>query len=156
MDIPNCTWSGGFEVNKPKSFHVNMRWAPTVCRHINLLVNVHVVFPWCQSPSRRSMFPYSAASLMKFTCSYLKKLPFLFKCSAASKGKIQKLKWYTTVEFLCECVVWIIWLPCPALICVCYDVIRSGHGRQIHDKQLHLSLDEVFRMLHWKQSFYWL
>ncbi|XP_014195954.1 vacuolar protein sorting-associated protein 13D isoform X2 [Haplochromis burtoni] len=25
MDIPNCTWSGGFEVNKPKSFHVNMR-----------------------------------------------------------------------------------------------------------------------------------
>lgn len=27
MDTPNCTWSGGFEVNIPKSFHVNMRWA---------------------------------------------------------------------------------------------------------------------------------
>lgn len=26
MDTPNCTWSGGFEVNIPKSFHVNMRW----------------------------------------------------------------------------------------------------------------------------------
>ncbi|XP_023192292.1 vacuolar protein sorting-associated protein 13D isoform X1 [Xiphophorus maculatus] len=25
MDVPDCTWSGGFEVNKPKSFHVNMR-----------------------------------------------------------------------------------------------------------------------------------
>ncbi|XP_076023177.1 intermembrane lipid transfer protein VPS13D isoform X2 [Genypterus blacodes] len=25
MDTPNCTWSGGFEVNKPRSFHVNMR-----------------------------------------------------------------------------------------------------------------------------------
>ncbi|XP_024125798.1 vacuolar protein sorting-associated protein 13D isoform X2 [Oryzias melastigma] len=25
MDVPNCTWSGGFEVNKPKSFHINMR-----------------------------------------------------------------------------------------------------------------------------------
>ncbi|KAK1801786.1 hypothetical protein P4O66_022429 [Electrophorus voltai] len=25
MDVPNCTWSGGFEVNKPKSFYVNMR-----------------------------------------------------------------------------------------------------------------------------------
>uniref|UniRef100_A0A8C9YSV9 Vacuolar protein sorting 13 homolog D n=1 Tax=Sander lucioperca TaxID=283035 RepID=A0A8C9YSV9_SANLU len=25
MDTPNCTWSGGFEVNKLKSFHVNMR-----------------------------------------------------------------------------------------------------------------------------------
>ncbi|XP_035236927.1 vacuolar protein sorting-associated protein 13D isoform X1 [Anguilla anguilla] len=25
MDTQNCTWSGGFEVNKPKSFHVNMR-----------------------------------------------------------------------------------------------------------------------------------
>ncbi|KAG9337681.1 hypothetical protein JZ751_028331 [Albula glossodonta] len=25
MDVQNCTWSGGFEVNKPKSFHVNMR-----------------------------------------------------------------------------------------------------------------------------------
>lgn len=25
MDTPNCTWSGGFEINKPKSFHVNMR-----------------------------------------------------------------------------------------------------------------------------------
>nr|XP_023697192.1 vacuolar protein sorting-associated protein 13D isoform X3 [Paramormyrops kingsleyae] len=25
MDNQNCTWSGGFEVNKPKSFHVNMR-----------------------------------------------------------------------------------------------------------------------------------
>uniref|UniRef100_A0A3B4T2L0 Vacuolar protein sorting 13 homolog D n=1 Tax=Seriola dumerili TaxID=41447 RepID=A0A3B4T2L0_SERDU len=25
MDTPDCTWSGGFEVNKPKSFHVNMR-----------------------------------------------------------------------------------------------------------------------------------
>ncbi|XP_077570887.1 intermembrane lipid transfer protein VPS13D isoform X2 [Stigmatopora nigra] len=25
MDFPTCTWSGGFEVNKPKSFHVNMR-----------------------------------------------------------------------------------------------------------------------------------
>ncbi|XP_034152069.1 vacuolar protein sorting-associated protein 13D isoform X4 [Esox lucius] len=25
MDVQNCTWSGGFEVNKLKSFHVNMR-----------------------------------------------------------------------------------------------------------------------------------
>ncbi|XP_061647829.1 intermembrane lipid transfer protein VPS13D isoform X2 [Phyllopteryx taeniolatus] len=25
MDTLTCTWSGGFEVNKPKSFHVNMR-----------------------------------------------------------------------------------------------------------------------------------
>ncbi|XP_038577495.1 vacuolar protein sorting-associated protein 13D isoform X3 [Micropterus salmoides] len=25
MDTPDCTWSGGFEVNKPKSFHINMR-----------------------------------------------------------------------------------------------------------------------------------
>ncbi|KAL2104176.1 hypothetical protein ACEWY4_001044 [Coilia grayii] len=25
MDNATCTWSGGFEVNKPKSFHVNMR-----------------------------------------------------------------------------------------------------------------------------------
>ncbi|XP_018606143.2 vacuolar protein sorting-associated protein 13D isoform X2 [Scleropages formosus] len=25
MDNPSCTWSGGFEVNKPKSFHINMR-----------------------------------------------------------------------------------------------------------------------------------
>ncbi|XP_029011059.1 intermembrane lipid transfer protein VPS13D isoform X2 [Betta splendens] len=25
MDTLNCTWSGGFEVNKPKSFHINMR-----------------------------------------------------------------------------------------------------------------------------------
>ncbi|TRY87039.1 hypothetical protein DNTS_009138 [Danionella cerebrum] len=25
MDVANCTWSGGFEVNKPKSFHINMR-----------------------------------------------------------------------------------------------------------------------------------
>ncbi|CAN9515953.1 unnamed protein product [Ophioblennius macclurei] len=25
MDTLNCNWSGGFEVNKPKSFHVNMR-----------------------------------------------------------------------------------------------------------------------------------
>ncbi|XP_043974274.1 vacuolar protein sorting-associated protein 13D isoform X2 [Gambusia affinis] len=25
MDVPDCSWSGGFEVNKPKSFHVNMR-----------------------------------------------------------------------------------------------------------------------------------
>ncbi|XP_066528182.1 intermembrane lipid transfer protein VPS13D isoform X2 [Hoplias malabaricus] len=25
MDVSKCTWSGGFEVNKPKSFHVNMR-----------------------------------------------------------------------------------------------------------------------------------
>lgn len=26
MDNVNCTWSGGFKVNKPKSFHINMRW----------------------------------------------------------------------------------------------------------------------------------
>ncbi|XP_004678577.1 PREDICTED: vacuolar protein sorting-associated protein 13D isoform X2 [Condylura cristata] len=25
MDIPNCIWSGGFEVNKNNSFHINMR-----------------------------------------------------------------------------------------------------------------------------------
>ncbi|KAM4652130.1 intermembrane lipid transfer protein VPS13D [Discoglossus pictus] len=25
MDVPNCTWSGGFEVNKNNSFHINMR-----------------------------------------------------------------------------------------------------------------------------------
>uniref|UniRef100_A0A1A7YHK4 Vacuolar protein sorting 13D n=1 Tax=Iconisemion striatum TaxID=60296 RepID=A0A1A7YHK4_9TELE len=25
MDMTNCTWSGGFEVNKPKSFHISMR-----------------------------------------------------------------------------------------------------------------------------------
>ncbi|KAM8754085.1 intermembrane lipid transfer protein VPS13D isoform 1-T2 [Acanthopagrus schlegelii] len=31
MDTPNCTWSGGFEVNKPKSFHVNMRDAMGCC-----------------------------------------------------------------------------------------------------------------------------
>uniref|UniRef100_A0A671WLN2 Vacuolar protein sorting 13 homolog D n=1 Tax=Sparus aurata TaxID=8175 RepID=A0A671WLN2_SPAAU len=31
MDTPSCTWSGGFEVNKPKSFHVNMRDAMGSC-----------------------------------------------------------------------------------------------------------------------------
>ncbi|XP_029434245.1 vacuolar protein sorting-associated protein 13D isoform X2 [Rhinatrema bivittatum] len=25
MDVPNCMWSGGFEVNKNNSFHINMR-----------------------------------------------------------------------------------------------------------------------------------
>ncbi|NXG45301.1 VP13D protein, partial [Psilopogon haemacephalus] len=25
MDVPNCVWSGGFEVNKNNSFHINMR-----------------------------------------------------------------------------------------------------------------------------------
>uniref|UniRef100_A0A8C8S437 Vacuolar protein sorting 13 homolog D n=1 Tax=Pelusios castaneus TaxID=367368 RepID=A0A8C8S437_9SAUR len=25
MEVPNCTWSGGFEVNKNSSFHINMR-----------------------------------------------------------------------------------------------------------------------------------
>lgn len=25
MDTSSCTWSGGFQVNIPKSFHVNMR-----------------------------------------------------------------------------------------------------------------------------------
>ncbi|NWY00497.1 VP13D protein, partial [Nothoprocta ornata] len=25
MDVPNCIWSGGFEVNKNSSFHINMR-----------------------------------------------------------------------------------------------------------------------------------
>ncbi|XP_070330415.1 intermembrane lipid transfer protein VPS13D isoform X10 [Odocoileus virginianus] len=25
MDVPNCIWSGGFEVNKNNSFHINMR-----------------------------------------------------------------------------------------------------------------------------------
>lgn len=32
MDTPNCTWSGGFEVNKPRSFHVNMRCV-VLCAH---------------------------------------------------------------------------------------------------------------------------
>ncbi|XP_077168382.1 intermembrane lipid transfer protein VPS13D isoform X2 [Paroedura picta] len=31
MDVPNCIWSGGFEVNKNNSFHVNMRDALGKC-----------------------------------------------------------------------------------------------------------------------------
>ncbi|XP_073089324.1 intermembrane lipid transfer protein VPS13D isoform X7 [Manis javanica] len=31
MDVPNCIWSGGFEVNKNNSFHINMRDALGKC-----------------------------------------------------------------------------------------------------------------------------
>uniref|UniRef100_A0A8C0KCF2 Vacuolar protein sorting 13 homolog D n=1 Tax=Canis lupus dingo TaxID=286419 RepID=A0A8C0KCF2_CANLU len=31
MDVPNCIWSGGFEVNKNNSFHINMRSTLGMC-----------------------------------------------------------------------------------------------------------------------------
>uniref|UniRef100_A0A8C2SX67 Vacuolar protein sorting 13 homolog D n=1 Tax=Coturnix japonica TaxID=93934 RepID=A0A8C2SX67_COTJA len=49
MDIPNCIWSGGFEVNKNNSFHINMRDTLGKCYFLRVEITLqgatyHVAF----------------------------------------------------------------------------------------------------------------
>ncbi|KAM4646860.1 intermembrane lipid transfer protein VPS13D isoform 5-T7 [Amazona ochrocephala] len=49
MDVPNCIWSGGFEVNKNNSFHINMRDTLGKCYFLRVEVTLqgatyHVAF----------------------------------------------------------------------------------------------------------------
>ncbi|XP_041061622.1 vacuolar protein sorting-associated protein 13D [Carcharodon carcharias] len=49
MDVPNCTWSGGFEVSKNNSFHVNMRDTQGNCHLLRVEITLkgatyHIAF----------------------------------------------------------------------------------------------------------------
>ncbi|XP_032904332.1 vacuolar protein sorting-associated protein 13D isoform X5 [Amblyraja radiata] len=49
MDVSNCTWSGGFEVNKNSSFHVNMRDTQGNCHLLRVEITLkgatyHIAF----------------------------------------------------------------------------------------------------------------
>uniref|UniRef100_A0A8C3LML7 Vacuolar protein sorting 13 homolog D n=1 Tax=Chrysolophus pictus TaxID=9089 RepID=A0A8C3LML7_CHRPC len=49
MDVPNCIWSGGFEVNKNNSFHINMRDTLGKCYFLRVEITLqgatyHVAF----------------------------------------------------------------------------------------------------------------
>ncbi|XP_067166990.1 intermembrane lipid transfer protein VPS13D isoform X1 [Apteryx mantelli] len=40
MDVPNCIWSGGFEVNKNNSFHINMRDTSGKCYFLRVEITL--------------------------------------------------------------------------------------------------------------------
>ncbi|XP_061458181.1 intermembrane lipid transfer protein VPS13D isoform X3 [Rhineura floridana] len=40
MDVPNCIWSGGFEVNKNNSFHINMRDTLGKCHFLRVEITL--------------------------------------------------------------------------------------------------------------------
>ncbi|KAJ7306493.1 hypothetical protein JRQ81_009848 [Phrynocephalus forsythii] len=40
MDVPNCIWSGGFEVNKNNSFHINMRDTQGKCYFLRVEITL--------------------------------------------------------------------------------------------------------------------
>ncbi|XP_069096842.1 intermembrane lipid transfer protein VPS13D isoform X1 [Pleurodeles waltl] len=42
MDIPNCIWSGGFQVNKNNSFHINMRDTQGNCFFLRVEITLQV------------------------------------------------------------------------------------------------------------------
>nr|XP_006005250.1 PREDICTED: vacuolar protein sorting-associated protein 13D [Latimeria chalumnae] len=41
MEFPNCTWSGGFEINKNSSFHINMRDTLGNCYFLHAEITLH-------------------------------------------------------------------------------------------------------------------
>ncbi|XP_043916363.1 vacuolar protein sorting-associated protein 13D [Protopterus annectens] len=41
MDVVNCTWSGGFEINKANSFHINMRDTLGRCYLLRVEITLH-------------------------------------------------------------------------------------------------------------------
>uniref|UniRef100_A0A670ZLE6 Vacuolar protein sorting 13 homolog D n=1 Tax=Pseudonaja textilis TaxID=8673 RepID=A0A670ZLE6_PSETE len=56
MDVPNCIWSGGFEVNKNNSFHINMRDTLGKCCFLQVEITLKRA-TYCVSFSDTDKFP---------------------------------------------------------------------------------------------------
>uniref|UniRef100_A0A8C3DPQ3 Vacuolar protein sorting 13 homolog D n=1 Tax=Corvus moneduloides TaxID=1196302 RepID=A0A8C3DPQ3_CORMO len=72
MDIPNCIWSGGFEVNKNNSFHINMRDTLGKCYFLRVEITL-------QGATYRIAFSDTDQLPPPFRIDNFSKVPVVFK-----------------------------------------------------------------------------
>ncbi|KAE8593143.1 hypothetical protein XENTR_v10019000 [Xenopus tropicalis] len=71
MDLPNCVWSGGFEVNKNNSFHINMRDTLGKCFFLRVEITL-------QSATYRISFTNTDQLPPPFRIDNFSKVPVVF------------------------------------------------------------------------------
>nr|XP_021397725.1 vacuolar protein sorting-associated protein 13D isoform X2 [Lonchura striata domestica] len=72
MDVPNCIWSGGFEVNKNNSFHINMRDTLGKCYFLRVEITL-------QGATYRIAFSDTDQLPPPFRIDNFSKVPVVFK-----------------------------------------------------------------------------
>ncbi|XP_041275721.1 vacuolar protein sorting-associated protein 13D isoform X1 [Onychostruthus taczanowskii] len=72
MDVPNCIWSGGFEVNKNSSFHINMRDTLGKCYFLRVEITL-------QGATYRIAFSDTDQLPPPFRIDNFSKVPIVFK-----------------------------------------------------------------------------
>ncbi|CAB1336324.1 unnamed protein product [Coregonus sp. 'balchen'] len=116
MDTQNCTWSGGFEVNKPKSFHVNMRDTLGNCFFLRAEITLKgATYQICFSDTDQLPPPFridnisevKAGSVMDFACDEPTLPPYLTLIvkgagSSEEPGKRSQLWRMTGTGMLCH------------------------------------------------------
>ncbi|XP_053546399.1 intermembrane lipid transfer protein VPS13D isoform X2 [Bombina bombina] len=93
MDVPNCTWSGGFEVNKNKSIHINMR--DTLGNGFFLRVEITL-----QSATYRISFSNTDQMPPTFRIDNFSKVPVVFMQLGVAEPRLRtEVKAMTSMDY---------------------------------------------------------
>ncbi|XP_013911016.1 PREDICTED: vacuolar protein sorting-associated protein 13D-like, partial [Thamnophis sirtalis] len=93
MDAPNCIWSGGFEVNKNNSFHINMRDTLGKCFFLQVEITLKRA-TYCVSFSDTDQFP------PPFRIDNFSKVPVVFSQHGVAEPRLStEVKPSTTLDY---------------------------------------------------------
>ncbi|XP_070615164.1 intermembrane lipid transfer protein VPS13D isoform X2 [Erythrolamprus reginae] len=93
MDVPNCIWSGGFEVNKNNSFHINMRDTLGKCCFLQVEITLKRA-TYCVSFSDTDKFP------PPYRIDNFSKVPVMFTQHGVAEPRLStEVKPSTTLDY---------------------------------------------------------
>ncbi|XP_058017026.1 intermembrane lipid transfer protein VPS13D [Ahaetulla prasina] len=93
MDVPNCIWSGGFEVNKNNSFHINMRDTLGKCCFLQVEITLKRA-TYCVSFSDTDKFP------PPYRIDNFSKVPVVFAQHGVAEPRLStEVKPSTTLDY---------------------------------------------------------
>ncbi|XP_053307347.1 intermembrane lipid transfer protein VPS13D [Spea bombifrons] len=93
MDVSNCVWSGGFEVNKNNSFHINMRDTLGKCYFLRVEITLH-------GATYRISFSNTDQMPPPFRVDNFSKVPIVFMQHGVAEPRLQtEVKAMTSLDY---------------------------------------------------------
>ncbi|XP_044138116.1 LOW QUALITY PROTEIN: vacuolar protein sorting-associated protein 13D [Bufo gargarizans] len=93
MDVSNCTWSGGFEVNKNNSFHINMRDTLGKCYFLRVEITL-------QGATYRVSFSNTDQMPPPFRVDNFSKVPVMFMQHGVAEPRLRtEVKGLNSLEY---------------------------------------------------------
>ncbi|XP_018408139.1 PREDICTED: vacuolar protein sorting-associated protein 13D [Nanorana parkeri] len=93
MDVSNCTWSGGFEVNKNNSFHINMRDTLGKCYFLRVEITL-------QGATYRISFSNTEQLPPPFRVDNFSKVPVVFMQHGVAEPRLRtEVKAATSLDY---------------------------------------------------------